>query len=121
MSFEWKDFYSIAEHLRDNASNISATEAAQRSAISRAYYAAFCHARDVAIAKHGYKSMGSDDHRLLRDVYRTRMPKIATYLEDLKQWRKSCDYESKLEPSRLSLMISGIGKAKYVLNTLHLA
>jgi uncharacterized protein (UPF0332 family) len=40
MSFSWKDYLALAKTLRDG------DEASKRSAISRAYYAAFCYARD---------------------------------------------------------------------------
>jgi hypothetical protein len=48
MSFNWSDFLTLADALPRNPSSAGPEEASLRSAISRAYYAAFCGARDFA-------------------------------------------------------------------------
>jgi len=42
MSFDWADYLTLAQELADQAASSQSTEAKLRSAISRAYYAAFC-------------------------------------------------------------------------------
>ncbi len=65
-----------------------------RSAISRAYYAAFCHVRNYARDQHGFSpGYTADDHQQVRDHYRTRgQNDVARRLNQLRQWRNTCDY-----------------------------
>ena len=51
MAFEWKDYIDLGRFLQREASGKTNAEAFLRSAISRAYYGAFCHVRDYAEAK----------------------------------------------------------------------
>ncbi len=46
MSFNWDDYLFLAQELATHPSNFPNQEARLRSAISRAYYSAFCKARD---------------------------------------------------------------------------
>jgi len=46
MSFDWNEYYQLSRELAGLATGIATEEAKMRSAISRAYYAAFCKARD---------------------------------------------------------------------------
>lgn len=46
MSFSWKDYYILAGQLKQQAADSPQQEAYLRSAISRAYYASFCLARN---------------------------------------------------------------------------
>lgn len=54
MTFNWKEYLEIAKFLKNINDSLSeknakfSTEAAYRVAISRAYYAAFCYARNHA-------------------------------------------------------------------------
>ena len=53
MSFNWTEFLTFAEALQADPDSPGPPEAALRSAASRAYYAAFHRALDVAI-KEGF-------------------------------------------------------------------
>jgi hypothetical protein len=66
-----------------------------RSAISRAYYAAFCHARNYARDLHGLRlSYNGDDHSLVRRHFRTRRERgVVSKLDNLREMRNVCDYE----------------------------
>ena len=46
--FDWMGFHQIATYLNDQAAATGSPEAARRTAISRAYYAAYNIAREVA-------------------------------------------------------------------------
>ncbi len=46
MSFAWSEYLNLARSLVGQSSDRPTQEAAQRAAISRAYYAAFCEARN---------------------------------------------------------------------------
>lgn len=46
MSFDWTEYLRLAEELAGLSQTPSAQEAKFRSAVSRAYYAAYCHARN---------------------------------------------------------------------------
>lgn len=48
MSFNWGDYLSLANALLTKPNTPGPEEAAYRSAVSRAYYAAFCIARNYA-------------------------------------------------------------------------
>jgi uncharacterized protein (UPF0332 family) len=45
MTFDWREYLTLAENLYTNSHNFPNQEACFRVAISRAYYAAFCTAR----------------------------------------------------------------------------
>jgi hypothetical protein len=65
-----------------------------RSAVSRAYYAAFCHARD----RHGLTlRYTSDDHFLVKQHFMTRRARgVAAKLDWLRLARNKCDYEDSV-------------------------
>ena len=97
--FNWSEFLSLAEGLGSGAQGTSVTlirdEAAYRSAVSRAYYAAFCRAREYAIQHLGFRPSNTpSDHGRLASHYLVRgMLLIWQYLDDLRYWRNLCDYD----------------------------
>lgn len=99
MPFEWAQFLDIAKFLLDQTKttpNPIPLDAAYRSAISRAYYAAFGHAKVFATDVMDFKpSGGEEDHILLRDHYKdNQKPEISRQLNRLRQWRNQSDYEN---------------------------
>lgn len=94
MAFNWKEYLSLAYFLEGLSEANFSQEAAFRSAISRAYYAAFCYARNYAHDHEDFLPTGSPaDHRLVRNHFREKGKiNIASDLEDLRQWRNACDY-----------------------------
>lgn len=48
MTFDWREYLTLAENLCTNSHTFPNQEACFRVAISRAYYAAFCTARNYA-------------------------------------------------------------------------
>ena len=102
MPFDWKEFLAVAKFLQGQAGDNFSEEAASRCAVSRAYYAAYCHARNYAREKQGFiPSKTAEDHINVRRHYQHqgdgRMRKIASVLDALYQWRTTCDYEDEID------------------------
>lgn len=98
MAFNWADYLSLAQSLHTQSNLNTSQEAMFRCAVSRAYYAAFGHARNYARDRHGLVlRYNGDDHSLLRRHFQTRRQRgVADKLEDLRQWRNLCDYEDSI-------------------------
>ena len=97
MSFCWAEYLIIARFLQ-TAQHGASPEAGYRSAVSRAYYAAFCHARDYARDRLGYRSTYDPrDHPGVRAYLANHeLGSLSLKLDTLRQWRNSCDYDDVL-------------------------
>lgn len=97
MAFDWNEFLKLARYLAAKCQGDTGLddEALQRCAVSRAYYAAFCHARNYARDNLRYVPTDDwDDHKQLRHHFKKwGKPSISTELEQLRQWRNDCDYK----------------------------
>jgi len=96
MAFDWQDFLQVAEFCHKCETATPSREALCRTAVGRAYYAAFCSARDYATSKMSYTPTGNgDDHTLVRAHYRQAGKRdVHKLLLQLYNWRCLCDYES---------------------------
>ncbi|MHA1278053.1 MAG: hypothetical protein ACTSQ8_12760 [Candidatus Helarchaeota archaeon] len=116
MSFDWKNFVRLAEDLMNHPD-----EASLRSAISRAYYGAFCISRN----KMGFKSYrGSDVHKEVIKHYQhsrdSREKFVGNTLDKLRRDRNDADYnEDKTIDFRLTQRV--LIKAKQILDKLGIA
>ena len=54
MSFDWSEYLTLAQELTSASTSSPIQEAHLRAAVSRAYYAAFCKARNYLHNKDGY-------------------------------------------------------------------
>ncbi len=71
MAFDWREYLDLARSLTQPGTGFT-QEAALRCAMSRAYYAAFCHARNYARDHHGFMpAYDPSDHKLVRDHFTT--------------------------------------------------
>ena len=99
MSFDWAEFLKVAEILHEGASDAKFAEAMYRIAISRAYYAAFCLARNLLI-KRAWLIQDKDVHRFVRDSFVDSENKqeqlIGRKLHRLKQARVKADYDDEI-------------------------
>jgi muconolactone delta-isomerase len=87
--FDWIKFLDLAEDLATRADD----EAASRSAISRAYYAAFHIGRDH-LARSGIPpDRGRNAHHQVQAALRAVNQGIAEDLALLHFWRKQADYD----------------------------
>lgn len=101
MDFEWQEYLFLAQALRGLKGEGFTEEAAQRSSVSRLYYAAFGCAKRYAI-NNGLvfrDQRSSEVHKEVRDFFeRDRHRRhITGKLNRLRQWRNQCDYEDRLE------------------------
>ena len=94
MAFDWPEYLELARLLAQGGLDGSTPEAASRCAVSRAYYAAFCHARNYARDRLGFvpDHTGADHHRVQERLRNRGLREIVRGLERLRQWRGQCDY-----------------------------
>jgi hypothetical protein len=98
MSFPWVDYLKVAEALIRARNTFAPPEARYRAAISRAYYAAYCAARNHARDHEGYSPVPSGrDHGLVAEHYLTggsrTHRKIGQTLQRLLLDRHRTDYD----------------------------
>src|SRR5262249_55085548 len=98
MAFDWKDYLDLSRLFEQQAAKALEAEAFLRTALSRAYYGAFCHARNYARDWLGFRPRNDgDDHGRLRDhLKRKKRWAVAVKLQRLREWRNECDYFDKL-------------------------
>jgi len=94
MPFDWREFLAVARFLAGHGGIAFSSEAAWRCAVSRAYYAAYCHARNYARDSNWFSPTNKPkDHGRLRACFQKRsMVAVASRLDSLRQWRNDCDY-----------------------------
>lgn len=118
MPFDWSEFLAVARHLQGQSGPGYSEEAANRTAISRAYYAVFGRVCEFAEANLGFRRAGSGrDHRSLREhLYHQggQWPAIADDLNDLRQWRNLCDYGPDVQNLQI-LVMDAIRRAEQIL------
>lgn len=99
MSFDWKHLVEVSRLLEYEAKKApNRAEALHRSAVGRAYYGAYCYARNYAEKYLGYvvKDFG-DDHGALRNhLKKSRRAGDASRLDALRQMRNEADYSGTL-------------------------
>lgn len=102
MIFDWSDYLHLAEDLAGRAVVPPSQEAKLRSAISRAYYAAFCKARNFLRDKKGDTRIpsGGEAHRYVRNRFKTSGDKsyksIGANLNRLRLDRGKADYDDTI-------------------------
>jgi uncharacterized protein (UPF0332 family) len=124
MSFEWADYLDLARELAGQPAVPSTPEAKRRSAISRAYYAAFCKARNHLRDKQGlFIPRTGEAHRIVWRHFRNSPDKlrkgIGENLRRLLHDRRQADYADVVNHlptlthkalARAVQVISGLGK-----------
>ena len=94
MPFDWQAFLELAANLQEQAAGAEKPEALHRTAVSRAYYSAFCHARNYARdhLKFAPRNDAEDHGRLRAHLKGKKRKGDADRLDQLRQWRNDCDY-----------------------------
>lgn len=95
MSFDWKEYLDLARNLKAEA-----TDAAYRSAISRAYYSAFHAGKDFCRGRIQLTDRG-EDHSIVREFLSSEfgssgdgeLRDISTSFSGLQRDRMSADYD----------------------------
>jgi len=102
MVFAWKNYLELATVLKAQGEAFR-QESCFRSATSRAYYAAYCHARNWASMNIGFViSNRPTDHERLRDHLTNRdKGDVAEMLDDMRKWRNQCDYRDRVHDPKL--------------------
>lgn len=102
MTFDWEQYLVIAEYLYKNCDTFPDREACLRVVISRAYYAAFCSARNCAreFDRLVLKESGQD-HSYVRNHYNNsrdmRSRKVSSLLGRLINLRAEADYFDEID------------------------
>ena len=101
MSFDWCDYLRLAQSEASDTAGPACSwrEAKLRSAVSRAYYAAFCSARNHAISFDGLSfPKSAQAHTLVREHFASRTGKhyqrVAIHLDLLRNDRNRADYDN---------------------------
>lgn len=125
MAFNWKEYFDLALFLQGKTEVSYSEESARRAAVSRAYYAAFCFARNYAKDNYGRgKSRRPDEHSELIRFYKVLgaanqdFVDIADNLEELRQWRNFCDYDDNIMQDINNLAIDALEDAQEIINML---
>lgn len=125
MSFPWSAYLEIVEvllHVRLSSPPAWHEEAVQRIAISRAYYAAFCTARNDARVHEGFAPTGTGrDHGGVIRHYEqgSRIHQhIALALRRLRDVRNQADYDDLIDEDLALVAQNAVQDAHDVLDTL---
>lgn len=98
MSFDWSQYIELAEDLISQAQGGRLDQALFRSSISRAYYGAFCLARDKVVEYNGEPLPRVDTHRRVRETFHGSTAyeamQVGSKLGNLLRQRKIADYEA---------------------------
>jgi hypothetical protein len=96
MPFDWTKYLDIAKYLNSNTE--VDREAAQRTTVSRAYYAAYCYARNHAVSFLGFIPQNDpQDHENVRKHYQhSGLAGVADKLDSLRRIRNVCDYDDEI-------------------------
>jgi hypothetical protein len=115
MVFDWKEYVELSRFLESQAPNAGNVEAFLRTALSRAYYGAFCYVRNYARDRLGFDSRNDgDDHgRLRHHLKRGKMRGISDKLQRLREWRNECDYLDELTFDPQIVLASALSEAIY--------
>jgi len=126
MAFRWAEYLLLAQFIQTQQppdhEDCFTQEAMCRCTVSRAYYAAFCHARNYAHDRLGYRIRGVDDndHYWLRQwLHKKNRRDESRWLGELHNWRTQCDYVDSIDAWTLQLMCNkSITKARSIISKL---
>ena len=117
MIFDWAKYLVLAEELAMRSSD----EASLRSAVSRAYYAAFCIARNRLLQEGEEIPKTGEAHTTVWTKYRFSAQKhlkdVGTTGDRLRRSRNKADYDDEL-PDISAMVEDAIAKARRLLHSL---
>ena len=125
VTFDWSEYLIVAADLSAGREPTASEQARGRAAVSRAYYAAFCPARDFLVDRGELSPARADEPRLHATVMERfrlstdgRRRKIGNWLRDMRDARNRCDYEAEV-PNLAGLVTATLRDARWALE--HLA
>lgn len=131
MPFDWNQYLILAKSLSGDDDAMCNDESYDRSAVSRAYYAAFCLARNYARDHYSYHPRyTAEDHIEVRKYYaslvnqltgilRGKILMIPSQLENLRLWRNNCDYKDE-HPNLATTVRMALEQTELLIETLAL-
>ncbi len=101
MSFDWSEYFFLAQELAGHPTDRAGQEARLRAAISRAYYATFCSARNLLRDKDSIAiPRNKNPHEFVISRFRKNQHplrrKIGDDLDRLRRRRNKADYEDTI-------------------------
>ncbi len=123
MSFDWTEYFNLAKELSGQKGIVVSKEAKLRAAISRAYYAAYCKARNYLrdVIKDSQIPKGPNVHKYVVNKFksdnRKNYRKIGINLDRLRIDRNKADYDDIVEGIS-SLYFTDLRYAQKILSTL---
>jgi uncharacterized protein (UPF0332 family) len=110
MTFTWGEYYELADELI-HSKKLNLKESRSRSAVSRAYYAAFHTALQFAIDYYpDFVPSNNHAHKVVIEWFESNEPKVGVELNQLLIFRKQCDYDDAVDKldhiSQKSIMLS---------------
>lgn len=104
MSFDWSEYFSLAQELVGQSVNLPAgQEARSRAAISRAYYAAFCECRNYlwdSGDSEEERPRGSKVHQFVKNEFvsssNVMRQSVGRNLDRLRIKRNQADYDDEI-------------------------
>lgn len=118
MPFDWGEYLDVARALQRGLPGCT-DEARLRTAVGRAYYAAFGHALKYCQRRGYAPRYNGSDHPRVRDYLKSlTLMSVAAKLERLHEWRKDCDYRDPIRGSLAIMAAGAMTQAQDVINAL---
>jgi len=123
MTFDWAEYLKLAQELAGQAANPANEEAKLRSSVSRAYYAAFCKARNYLRDIKGYSiPSGIDVHAHVRNKFKHSTDRsrqdIGNELDRQRVRRNRADYDDSVTGLLAEAEIS-LESTRYIIDMLN--
>lgn len=121
MSFDWLDYLDLAEELAGQGKAVSSQESRLRSAVSRAYYAAFCKARNRLRDQEKLTMPPFDVHKYVWNQFKGSSARVRKEIgmngDRLKKDRVKVDYDDTI-PNVASLTVKALRLSSQIINRL---
>ncbi len=123
MSFHWSEYLDLAQELTRESLASPLREAMFRTAISRAYYAAFGQARNRLVIIDGEEiPRGANTHQHVINTFEdsndSRRRTIGHLLHHLRSTRNAADYESIFRRDLRGVTRGALGEAEEIIRML---
>lgn len=124
MAFDWSEYLTLAQELPKKSSSPGSMEAKLRSAISRAYYAAYCKSRNYMRGKDKkyFPAHKVNKHKFVKDHFLNDSDKarksVGVNLDRLREERNKADYNDCFEGNLVNTAQKSIDQAQRLLSKL---
>lgn len=119
MTFNWSEYLNLARELAGKSTNVSSEEAKLRSAISRAYYAAFIQTRNFLRDRDQITIPREKTHKYVIEQFQNsadeKRRKVGEKLQRLRDFRNQADYNDTF-PKLLGKTEQALGLARRIIS-----